>query len=234
MKIATSVIILLTLCSVVTYLYIVRYYPTYQWKQKLTVTLDTPNGVVSGSSVVGITWTKVIKLLPDMPSEKYQITGEATVIALPDGRHLFALLKGAEFTALNAFAGERIPAQQQDLGFGYLPAASKIGEHLGETKTLSPGSYPSLVVVAALGDSARAIDIQPIGELTLGSGYLIRAVDISITDEPVVVGAVDRALGPEFFRVKGDQDKAMLKQVGPFGKLPFSFQLTRENFLSHD
>lgn len=31
-------------------------YPTYAWNQKLTVTVSTPRGEVSGSSVVAVSW----------------------------------------------------------------------------------------------------------------------------------------------------------------------------------
>src|SRR5207342_248106 len=43
------------LCVVV--LWKIRY-PTYAWNQKLTVTVSTPRGEVSGSSVVAVSWTE--------------------------------------------------------------------------------------------------------------------------------------------------------------------------------
>ena len=33
-------------------------YPTYSWNQKLTVEVQTPSGVVSGSSVTSIEWSR--------------------------------------------------------------------------------------------------------------------------------------------------------------------------------
>jgi hypothetical protein len=65
-------------------------YPTYAWNQKLTVTVSTPRGEVSGSSVVAVSWTE--NFFPE--GAKYHLTlrGDATTVDLGGGQFLFALL----------------------------------------------------------------------------------------------------------------------------------------------
>jgi hypothetical protein len=234
MKIIRLVVVGLTLCAVGIYSHITYPYPTYNWKQKLTVTLLTPQGIVSGTSVVGVSWMKIIKFLPDMPGARYTVTGEATIVALPDGRHLFALVKGVEITALKALAVENMPARQPADITEYLPAASEISQHLGETKTLTPASYPILAAVGDPSYPADTMEIHAQNVSALGPGYELRSVDVSIVDEPITVGRIDQALGNEFFKAKGNQFKAVLREVGPFGKLPFAFQLRRDDFITQE
>lgn len=59
-------------------------YPTYSWHQKLTVEVETPRGVVSGSAVSQIVVDYFPQILPDAISRKATFTGEATVVDLGD------------------------------------------------------------------------------------------------------------------------------------------------------
>ena len=70
-------------------------YPTYSWNQKLTLVVDTPEGVKTGASVINI-WVRYRPLiLPDAGSVSHGLRGEATVVDLGGGRTLFALLQGS-------------------------------------------------------------------------------------------------------------------------------------------
>jgi hypothetical protein len=63
------------------------------WHQKLTVTVSTPTGEVSGSSVskVGISFAEDAWLAPGYAYSAEQ-TGEAVVVEVSRGKFLFALL----------------------------------------------------------------------------------------------------------------------------------------------
>lgn len=66
------------------------------WHQRLTVTVDTPAGPASGSSV-SEAWRSYyhgIKLLPEGGGVSNGFRGEAVVIEVLPGRYLFALLYG--------------------------------------------------------------------------------------------------------------------------------------------
>ncbi|MDG1708873.1 MAG: hypothetical protein P8H03_08925 [Emcibacteraceae bacterium] len=63
-------------------------YPTYSWNQKLTVEVETPEGVVSGSSVVGVE----VEFQPDLgfveiASIYHDWHGEATIVELPNDQY---------------------------------------------------------------------------------------------------------------------------------------------------
>ena len=65
-------------------------YPTYSWNQKLTVEVETPEGIVSGSSVVKFTFENTIRI-GSIGGSISSVEGEATIVALPEGRFLFVL-----------------------------------------------------------------------------------------------------------------------------------------------
>ena len=65
----------------------------YSRRQKLTVTVETPAGEVSGSSVSAVSWRKQWFRWDGM-GWSYDLTGEAVVVEVAPGRYLFALLKG--------------------------------------------------------------------------------------------------------------------------------------------
>ena len=63
----------------------------HQWRQKTTLTVETPAGPRSGSSVVEV--TALFGKLPLTGNEvEYSFHGEATVVEIMPGRYLFALL----------------------------------------------------------------------------------------------------------------------------------------------
>ena len=68
-------------------------YPTYAWNQKLTVTVSTPRGEVSGSSVVNVSWNKNF-FSGGWGGALFHLTmrGEATTVDLGGGQFLFAVL----------------------------------------------------------------------------------------------------------------------------------------------
>ena len=67
----------------------------YEWRYKITVEVDTPSGVVSGSSVhhvrVGVSRNQPGAVIGQ--GYKLYLDGEAVVVNLPNGRSLFALLR---------------------------------------------------------------------------------------------------------------------------------------------
>ena len=74
-------------------------YPSYTWRQKITVTVETPSGDVSGSSIAEVSWWGTPKILPDATPRHNAKKAEATVVELPNGQHLFALIKTAHLIA---------------------------------------------------------------------------------------------------------------------------------------
>jgi hypothetical protein len=74
----------------------------FEWNQKITVEVETPDGLRSGSSVQHVVWNAG-SAYPGMdgPSAASTVTGEAVVVDLGGGKYLFALLNGS-----HGFKGE--------------------------------------------------------------------------------------------------------------------------------
>jgi hypothetical protein len=68
-------------------------YPTHAWNQKLTVTVSTPRGEVSGSSVVAVSWAEN-PFSGGWGGAPFHLSlrGDATTVDLGGGQFLFAML----------------------------------------------------------------------------------------------------------------------------------------------
>ncbi len=158
------------------------------WYQKLTVTVETPEGAKSASSVVSVTMhdTKGNEwlTLPQARGARYELTGEAVVLELAPGRYLFALLKGLPY-ATNALFPDEPPVE----------TAPRLAD-MRASRDLSPKQYPLLVTFSDIEDPASVARVDPDDlAATFGPGYALASITLAITDEPVTKGRVEAVLG---------------------------------------
>ncbi len=156
-------------------------YPTYSWHQKLTVEIETPDGMKSGSSVVAVSWSQVPQFLPDVNPFSNEITGEATVVDLGNGKYLFALLKGAstlaQRTVVSRSAGPAANA--------WFYHASKVRSHLGKPVSIKSKHIPILVTFTDINDPKTVKRVDPNNLVaSFGTGFALESVMLEITDEP--------------------------------------------------
>jgi hypothetical protein len=171
------------------------FYPIYSWRQKTTVSVSTPQGVVTGASVVAVTWGDSPDILPDPPHVFHHSNGEAVVVELPGKRYLFALIGNAEFTPLKVFAKDKFPKQSPYATDSLLPAAGEVAEHLGQTRSLTPDQYPMLVTFGDIDDPASVRRVDPTDfTASFGPGHSLHAITMSITSEPVTEGRIRTVL----------------------------------------
>lgn len=165
-------------------------YPTYSWRQKLTLIVETPDGVRSGSAVGQVTHWFHPAIPLDAGSRQSSLRGEAVVVDLGDGRHLFALLRWAK--ALDGAFGDRLPREH----------SSK--ERFRATSWLrfkgpAPVPFAALPRLVTFEDnndptSVRVVDPDNLAA-SFGEGYALREATIAITEAPVTSGEVERVLG---------------------------------------
>jgi hypothetical protein len=181
------------------------------WHYKTTVTVETPEGLKSGSAVREVT----VQILHkgwnhETPLTKRSFRGEAVVVDLGKRGELFALLKGyadgdddGYYTVFNAFPGPP----------GFTAAGIEYYSHLKNTKaTLLPTNYPMLVTFGDLKDPntiktvlemksdptkkrwpiALVITADHFEEL-FGKGVRLKEITLEMTDAPVTQ-AVDQYL----------------------------------------
>ena len=162
-------------------------FPSYSWHQKLTLVVETPDGVRSGASVTRHSVRKQPTFgLADVGSISHSMRGEATVVDLGDGRYLFALLGGRKGLERAAFA-DRIPAGHM-LHFA-------VKQLDGAARVPLPDA-PLLVTFGDVSDPASVMRVDPADlAATFGAGYALREITLEVTDEPVTEGVVEGVLG---------------------------------------
>ena len=158
------------------------------WHQKLIVTVETPDGVKTGSSVVPVglhdTTGNEWMTFPEARGARYELTGEAVVLELAPGRYLFALLKGLPY-ATNALFPDEPPVE----------TAPRLAD-MRASRELSPKQYPLMVTFADINDPASVARVGPDALAAhFGPGYALSSITLAITDEPVTKGRVEAVLG---------------------------------------
>lgn len=160
---------------------------TYRFR--LTVEIDTPEGLRRGSSVYEVWASKKTALLPEEAKRTWGVRGEAVAIDLPGGRTVFALLKtgalhgdlaGLSMTALD-------PAFRNDVVDSVARIASGHGvKQFAEVRAVD---YPMLVTFRDLGDPTTIGHVDPSNVAAmLGAGCRLNRISVQLTDDQVTTG----------------------------------------------
>jgi len=169
---------------------------SWSWHQKLTVTVETPDGPRSGSAVSAAWFQMTPKWAgvgDSAGASNSSLSGEAVAVDLGQGRYLFALLKGyTEFTGRLAF----FPLPQKPLIKEEDAAVYDQLEALRATTELPRALTPLLVTFADINDPTSVARVDP-DDLAahFGPGYALASITLAITDEKVTKGRVEAVLG---------------------------------------
>ena len=151
----------------------------------MTVSVETPHGLVSGSSVMleQAHFTSGALVPPEARGGGYGRSGEAAVVEVAPGKYLFALLPGPD--AYSIFSQGGTP--QED--------APKIAA-LRESRAIPARLYPVLVTFSDINNpkSVRKVDPKNLAA-TFGPGYALKDMVLEITDEAVTEGRLEKVLG---------------------------------------
>jgi hypothetical protein len=158
----------------------------YEWRQKMTVIVDTPYGERSGSSV-----TEVVAHYGQLPlsaSEvSYELHGEAVVVEISPNHFLFALL-GEDLKLLAARVWkDALPALTRD----WLPKINSINS----IRDVPKNYYPLLVTFDNNDNPLSIQRVQPDNlDQQFGRGTSLKSIRLEITREPVTAGRVQYIL----------------------------------------
>ncbi len=182
-----------------------RSLPTYRYR--LTVEVDTPQGLRAGSSVIEV--TNGMGRGPGDSGYRFgsEARGEAVAVDLPDGQTLFALLRSEGW--LNAdWAGrivydltpvppikegedhriERLANAVSNRALIVVPPSKVV---VSERVPL----YPQLVTFADIGDPKTVTRVDPDNlAASFGPGVKLRRITVQITEDPVTTG-IEKRLG---------------------------------------
>jgi hypothetical protein len=169
----------------------------FSWRQKLTITVETPTGEVSGSSVSAVSWRKHW-IRWDGMGWSYDLTGEAVVVEVMPGRFLFALLTGAGTTEyMGSVAAASIAGREGRVIDGALfgEVQGRRGRAAGVI-TVPEVQYPMLVTFGDIADpaSVKLVDPEDLAA-SFGPGVRLKAVTLEVTDEAVTEGRAKGVLG---------------------------------------
>jgi hypothetical protein len=155
------------------------------WHQKITVSVSTPEGIKTTSSVMkaGIAAKGGWWAPQEATGVITYLSGEAVVLEVARGRYLFALLKDTPL-AYEVFYPDEAPLEAA----GKLPSLRKARE-------LQPSQYPLLVTFEDIANptSVKRVDPNRL-ETTFGSGNMLSSITIAVTKEPVSEGRVEQVL----------------------------------------
>jgi hypothetical protein len=184
---------------------LISVYPTYHYR--LTVEVDTPQGLRSGSSVIEVRASEVHSTLGGAGAE---ISGEAVAVDLPGGQVLFALLRSEASVDWAKAAMEQVtpmpPLDTETLDHRYADwqAAIRANTRLNVlTPVIAPGrppfrpqpGYPMLVRFGDLRDPKSVEKVDP-GNLaaSFGPGFALRRITVQLTEDDVTTG-IGKRLG---------------------------------------
>lgn len=174
--------------------------PDYRYR--LTVEVDTPQGPRTGSSVIEVEQTLVRPgSNPAGLAVDRRIRGEAVAVDLPGGRTLFALLRSEESVGWAGYVmpmvaprvpGEHFAEQLDDMlavkGTVTLTRMWPPTGHLPKRP-----AYPMLVTFRDPADPTSIERVDP-DDLagTFGGGVSLRKITVGLTDDPVTSNLADR------------------------------------------
>jgi hypothetical protein len=125
----------------------------HSWHQKTILEIETPNGIVVGSSVVeaSVRWFEGIEKLSSNAAAN-GVRGEASFVEVAPGRYLFALLDGEEAAHAIAIFSD-LPNEDARV-------VTKRLQTLKETRAVPQDKYPRLVTFTDVSDpkSVKLVD----------------------------------------------------------------------------
>ncbi len=193
----------------------------YSWRQKTTLVVETPEGTVTGASVVRIYAILYKGANIGGLEVSYGVIGEAVALELLPGRWLFATI-GEPAEGYYWADRSRFEGQQRKV---WMP---RIRKQEGVV-SLMKGRVPELVTFDDIEDpkTARAVDPQDLA-VTFGPGFALRDITLEIVDEPVT----DGELGPLGEWIGGYRNKQLDGSwpQSARGELPNSTSLNSHDF----
>jgi hypothetical protein len=155
------------------------------WKQKITITVQTPSGEKSGSAVTQVD-SSIGTYIGAGTMANQTLQGEATVVDLGNGKYLFGLLSEKSKTLAWQIFEDEVPKDTEG-------AWGAIAGKQGIVKAVP--IYPMLVTFANLADPESVKEVKP-SDLagTFGAGYSLKSITLEITDEKVTEGVVEKVL----------------------------------------
>ncbi len=148
---------------------------SYSWKEKVTLVVETPSGLKTGSSIVEV-GLSFERFLPGHPGGRTHISirGESPFVEIAPGRYIFSLIY---IHSLKGSANPLAPAVlQRELPSDY-PERGRELSRLNAKKVLNAQQYPILVTFDDLRypDTVRRLESSDFRQI-FGPGVRLREI----------------------------------------------------------
>ena len=176
--------------------------PTYRYR--LTVEVDTPEGLKTGSSVIEVdTHRDQRNWNPNARGRRYQVRGEAAAVELGEDRVLFALLRSedsVDWAAQILFLTTPYAVEAEDK---FLATFERMLAREGEVElppdlgafisSSDASARPMLVTFRDLDDptSVERVDSENLAA-SFGEGFALRRITVQLSDDSVSFKLADR------------------------------------------
>lgn len=170
------------LALIFAFLYLYRpYFPKAAYNEKMTLTIATPGGLVSGAAVTRVTlWQEPSLIFPEAGGGFHKVRGEAVVVDLGEGRVLFALLPHEGVRAAYA-ADRRIEAFDPDAFRRYVFKLKYLTSHA--PADVQRENYPRLVTFADISEPSSVALVDPDDlAASFGPGCALEAVTEGVVE----------------------------------------------------
>ena len=176
--------------------------PTYTYRYRLTVEVNTPEGVKSGSSVIQVSTEKMPDWLQVIFPDQTRVKGEAVFVDLGKEKHVIAVLaKGAH--AEDGELMKRIAPYvfHRQKNSRSVETTKMLTNHTGLQADVDLSVRPTLVTFADMNDplSVKVVDVaytrkesdKKFSEV-YGEGYSLKRVWVEMTDKPATHGVISK------------------------------------------
>ena len=182
-------------------------YPSGEWRYKITMEIETPEGIKFGSAVREISARVQPRIKPETHPVSYEVKGEAIAVDL--GKHgvVFALVNWTDVEMVQAAFPFHNPNSKEGLNYyKNLPIGKKetltkwipqfvMFENLNDPMTVK------LVRGGRFNKDTQKTDQVNDFETIFGTGVNLKNVTVEITDEPVT-WKIEKIL-PWMYKIKG-------------------------------
>ena len=166
-------------------------------RYRVTVTVDTPDGVSTGSSVIEYKFKRQLIVLPEGSKYSVHMRGEAVAVDLPGNQTLFALLKQDGTRDIGDLIGNTLYPHGREHGepqrkAGDPPVTMNRYLVIGD-RTLPESGYPLLVRFRDIKDPKSVEKVDPDNlAASFGKGVSLASISVEVTDDPVTMGIEKR------------------------------------------
>ena len=208
-------------------------YPSYDWRQKMTVEVEFKGKLYSGSSIVQIGWRENDLIgAVNGPNWIARKRGEAVVVNLEHGRFLFALLSsGGNSGYIENLATKSLYNNGKNRVWG--KQAFRRVMDFNKPIMVPRKLYPLLVTFTDISDPKTVKRVEPNDLVaSFGAGYVLKSITLEITDAPVTKSKVEGVLGwltwsrDKFLKAGGGTNPMKMPNDSPRGYV----SLSRTNF----